>query len=415
MNRLYESKEIIRIKYVDYWKNFQCNSFTLHQILAENYNIEMVDSEPDYVMCGPFGYEFLNYSCPRIFYTGECICPDFNLYDYALGFNEISFGDRYMRFPFWLAFLLHVKKAMKKHLLTDAEILAKNKFCNFIVSNGNADESRENFYWLLNKYKRVDSGGRYINNIGKICENKYEFQKQYKFSLAFENSKYDGYITEKIIDAFAAGTIPIYWGAEDIIKEFNPKAFINCNDYASFSEVVDIIKEIDNNSELFLDMIHEPIFTEKSRGYIQYIKDNYRNVINFFDNIFLKKGEIRRNTSTVYGKKHERNCLILNIRWVCPKHILTGKRRIILVGAGGVGKDYKIQLERWSDIEIVAWADNTLKGSNGIISIENAISLEYDGVLLGVKSIAAVADITVQLIELGVNENKILWSEPWVL
>ena len=43
---------------------------------------------------------------------------------------------------------------------------------------------------------------------------KSETMKNYKYALCFENSYHPGYITEKIFDAFSAGTIPLYWGSE---------------------------------------------------------------------------------------------------------------------------------------------------------------------------------------------------------
>ena len=81
----------------------------------------------------------------------------------------------------------------------------------------------------LNKYKRVDSGGRYLNNIGRPegVRDKFAFQSEHKFSLTFENSAHLGYTTEKLLQGFSAGTIPIYWGDPAVENCFNPKAFIN--------------------------------------------------------------------------------------------------------------------------------------------------------------------------------------------
>jgi hypothetical protein len=50
------------------------------------------------------------------------------------------------------------------------------------------------------------------------------------FSVAIENASYETYFTEKIQDCFATGTIPIYYGAPDIGKFFNPKGIITLND-----------------------------------------------------------------------------------------------------------------------------------------------------------------------------------------
>jgi hypothetical protein len=70
-------------------------------------------------------------------------------------------------------------------------------------------------------------------------------------------------VTEKIMHAFGAGCIPIYWGTQDVLMDFNPKAFINANDYKTFEGVIERIKEIDNNDELYLDMVNQPIFSDR--------------------------------------------------------------------------------------------------------------------------------------------------------
>ena len=45
----------------------------------------------------------------------------------------------------------------------------------------------------------------------------------FQYSIIMENCQRPGYFTEKILDAFATKTIPIYWGCPDIDKFFNPK------------------------------------------------------------------------------------------------------------------------------------------------------------------------------------------------
>lgn len=89
-------------------------------------------------------------------------------------------------------------------------------------------------------------------------EGKINFLKNYKFTIAFENTKGNGYTTEKLTDAFMACSIPIYWGNPLVTREFNPKAFINCNDFDSFDSVIEYIKLLDNNDELYLEMLSQP-------------------------------------------------------------------------------------------------------------------------------------------------------------
>jgi hypothetical protein len=48
-----------------------------------------------------------------------------------------------------------------------------------------------------------------------------------------ENTVAPGYITEKIGNAFKAGSVPIYWGTSEINDFFNPASFVNVSDYTS--------------------------------------------------------------------------------------------------------------------------------------------------------------------------------------
>lgn len=50
--------------------------------------------------------------------------------------------------------------------------------------------------------------------------------KRYKFALVMENANYPGYVTEKIVNGFLGGAIPVYYGTTDIFKIFNKNAFV---------------------------------------------------------------------------------------------------------------------------------------------------------------------------------------------
>ena len=61
----------------------------------------------------------------------------------------------------------------------------------------------------------------------------------------------DGYLTEKIRMALMAGSIPIYWGDPRVAEFINPACFINCHDYPNFAAVIEHVKEVDQNPELY--------------------------------------------------------------------------------------------------------------------------------------------------------------------
>lgn len=249
-------KKHIRIKFVDFWDDFVPEQSLFYQLLSECYEIELTDT-PDYIFCSVFGEEHLHYDCVKIFYTGENQCPDFNLYDYAMGFDRMEFGDRYFRLPIYYLnrYQKDFRLMQEKHLKPAPE---KKGFCSFVYSNDRASEVRERFFNQLSAYKPVSSGGRYKNNIGGPVADKLAFEQEHKFSFSFENSSYPGYSTEKLVQSFAAQAVPIYWGDPTIIQTFNEEAFINCNNYASWDEVLEAVKRVDVDPELYARMLAAP-------------------------------------------------------------------------------------------------------------------------------------------------------------
>ena len=127
-----------------------------------------------------------------------------------------------------------------------------------VVSNGNAKE-RIKFFNELSKYKTVDSGGKYLNNVGGPVADKMDFIKDYKFVFSFENEAYPGYTTEKILQPFVVNSIPIYWGNPKIDLDFNEGAFINANKLKQ-KQLIEQIVAIDKDKSLAIDILSKPIF-----------------------------------------------------------------------------------------------------------------------------------------------------------
>ncbi len=64
-----------------------------------------------------------------------------------------------------------------------------------------------------------------------IVSDKRTVLEPYMFSIVPENSRHNGYYTEKLIDCFVANTVPLYWGCPDIGKHFNLDGMILFNSY----------------------------------------------------------------------------------------------------------------------------------------------------------------------------------------
>ena len=296
----------IRVDFVGFWPGFKKEDNFIYNKLKLIYNIQIVE-KPDYIFCSCFSNEYLKYDCIRIFYTGENISPDFNAYDYAIGYDYLQFEDRYVRLPNYFitdAYAADMVRMQKKHLENENILDIKEEFCSFVVSKGTGyvDSRREEFFKLLCRYKKVNSGGRFLNNIGlpEGVSDKFLFQNKHKFAIAFENVSHNGYTTEKIVQAFAAKTVPIYWGDPKISEVFNTAAFIDCCQYQDFDAVISFIRQIDQNDKLYMQMLNTPALL-KQDCVIQKEKEFEVFLYHIFDQEYE---HAYRRDRTGYGRMH---------------------------------------------------------------------------------------------------------------
>ncbi len=76
------------------------------------------------------------------------------------------------------------------------------------------------------------------------CGDKIETISNYKFAAAFENVSYPGYITEKIIDCFVAGVIPVYLGAADVCDFIPKETFIDMRQFDNFEQLDEYMQNL---------------------------------------------------------------------------------------------------------------------------------------------------------------------------
>ncbi|KAA8491460.1 putative fucosyltransferase [Porphyridium purpureum] len=91
----------------------------------------------------------------------------------------------------------------------------------------------------------------------------------FKFSFATENQEHPGYITEKLINSYAANTVPIYYGDFELERlSINPDAVVLCRPEVSavdsgmnFSQCIEEIMRLDGDHTAFLAKLRQPLFT----------------------------------------------------------------------------------------------------------------------------------------------------------
>ena len=245
----------------------------IRDILSRHYTVEY-STEPDFLFYSCYGTRFKTHRhCVKIYFTGENVLPNFNDCDYAIGFDYMNFEERYLRYEPVYSYI-HYCMELRKNV---DRSLASRKFCNFVYLQQNKEEEgtllRCDFCSKLAHYKKVDCPGIILNNMrnaivprsGNWIQGKLDFIKNYKFTIAFENTFSRGYVTEKIMHAFMTNSIPVYCGDPEVQRMFNPKAFVNVRSFKNFDEVIEKIKLLDNNDNLYLEMLQEPIINDLSQ------------------------------------------------------------------------------------------------------------------------------------------------------
>lgn len=117
----------------------------------------------------------------------------------------------------------------------DRVIHTKAKLCSFIASSKNyapGHKLRQEIRPVLPSF--IDQFGAGY----KPIRNKAEGLNPYCFSIAIENCVRDTYFTEKIIDCFLTGTVPIYWGTPKIAKHFNKNGILHFNTSEELIQIV---------------------------------------------------------------------------------------------------------------------------------------------------------------------------------
>lgn len=106
------------------------------------------------------------------------------------------------------------------------------------------------------------------------ANSKLEVLKVCKFNLCFENNKgTNGYITEKIFDAFSCGTIPIYWGAPNILDFVPSNCFI---DYRQFMDIRKLHDHIVSMSKDDYTKIQENIAQFQKDAEVQFSIERFK-------------------------------------------------------------------------------------------------------------------------------------------
>ncbi len=261
--------------FINFWEGFEDNSFRLSEFIkTKNLNPEgkTVDFFSVFWPRASLKYS----SNTKIFFTGEHIWKEryaaYNDYclhevDLAIGFRDIA-AQNYIRFPLWLYALIspyHTSLEEIQSTLQDIEAkkqlsLSEKKFC-CLIARHDMNGMRTHIYHQLETIAAIDCPSALLHNIdiqlSHRIEDKLEFLQNYAFTICPENTLSEGYVTEKLTDAFKGGCIPIYQG---LLNTFD-KSIINEKRIIFWNEdSPQLIAQLYTDPSKYQDFISEPLF-----------------------------------------------------------------------------------------------------------------------------------------------------------
>lgn len=273
-------------------------------ILSKKYNVIIDPANPDIIIQSnlnsdpnsidtftgvlPTAYSYSDKSKRFIYVSGEIADFVGAISEYpnvwSIGYNNVQ-HPRFLRQPscvidVWTLFdEARMVDSPYEWMTTKRSLDDRVRFC--CITQASESEFRGKVVDAIQQYQTVDSSGPWRQNLfggdtlnrhqwlshlysgrmdGLSYREKIEFFRKYKFNIAIHYTDVDYVVQEKIIHAYFAGCIPIYYGNRFITQEgFNPDSFINLHE-VSLADLPSKLKEINESDNLRESYLGQPIF-----------------------------------------------------------------------------------------------------------------------------------------------------------
>jgi hypothetical protein len=208
----------------------------------------------------------------RIWFTGENQRVPLENYDLTFSYDADPFGDTNIYFPlFYLSLDWFGKEQLqfgtegrRAGMVVTPQVASSTRItdvadrprfvCAFV---GNPEPTRMRALAALESIDVVDVYGSAVN---RPIPSKIEIAQQYRFMLCFENDLYPGYVTEKPLEAWVSGCIPL-WRGLDSFGVLNPESHLNAADFASLEIFVSEVERLNHDVARLRKMGGEPLFS----------------------------------------------------------------------------------------------------------------------------------------------------------
>ena len=217
----------MRIQLCGFWGTFRWEDSLFGRLLGDS--AQIVTSDPDIRICSVFGSAGPG-TVPSIFYSGEPGQPPRGGYDLNLTFCRAE-SERDMRLPNHAMGFGSDQSSMMRD---DAPGWDDRNGIDYIYRHGQGMRSKAREVLAMAGHEIVD--GAPPGYLEKI-----KVQGTTKWSITMEKVRESGYVSEKILHAFVAGSVPIYYGDIDVGLDFNEAAMIHVRDESELADLSDML------------------------------------------------------------------------------------------------------------------------------------------------------------------------------
>ena len=215
-------------------------------------------------------------------FVGENVRPEFLRHRFALSFDYDTYGGRNFRLPLWwwrLAWPGYSERWRQRpqpaggvahgyeDLIPIDELLrprpappVRPEGFGVLVA-ANPEPLRINMFMALQRAGQMAGYGQMFNN--PLHSSKFEVLSRFRFCLCPENSIYPGYHTEKVLDAWYGGCVPLYNGDRLLARDFNPSALVNYQDFLDMDWFVDHARRLDASVEAYEAIRSQPLLSHR--------------------------------------------------------------------------------------------------------------------------------------------------------
>lgn len=307
MTRMEQLPEPIRVAFVHFWEGFDPNLFFLPIIASAAQSKAVWEPSPDRAcvivesfsppqpsrldrLASRFGshrdYKPMvgRSGTPRVWFTGENVRPPLEDFDHFFSFDVDELFGVNTYFPLIYLGVNWFKTTPKApspevdrmgifptlEYLDSARSYTENEregfACAFV---GQPEPIRMRTIEKLQEIGQVDVFGA---SVGRPVKNKVDIARNYKFMICFENDVYPGYVTEKPLDAWTSGCIPI-WRGLDSASILNSDSIINATTFPNLSSLISHVGDIHSSKSELSRMRQEVLVTTNFS--IDKIKDSF--------------------------------------------------------------------------------------------------------------------------------------------